>query len=179
MGGGERKKKVSCFLPLISKIRSLCSFQHLQTEGSLVTSANVFGFSGELGFPLQEQHHDPPGNLRASEKTWENLASGRAEYLPQGSSGLFMGFAKIQECGGLYSWHQKKCQEALLRDSCEWHCCLGTWPSRVGRLLWVCLSLGTVPASPQGLGTKGLEEVGAAPSALPRSLCISAELIKG
>ena len=60
----------------------------------------------------------------------------------QGSSGLFLGFAKIQECGGLYSWYQK-----MPRSSAE-------------RQLRVALLAGDVafPSGPTAVGFSFLRE---------------------
>ena len=60
----------------------------------------------------------------------------------QGSSGLFLGFAKIQECGGLYSWYQK-----MPRSSAE-------------RQLRVALLAGDVafPSGPAAVGFSFLRE---------------------
>lgn len=135
----------------------------------------------QLEYPLQEQHHDPPGNLKSF---WEELGKfslRQSRVSAPRQLGSISGLCKNPGMWRTLFWAPKKCQEALLRDSCRWHCCLGTWPSRVGQMLRACLSFGRVPASPTA-GYQGLEEVGAAqtvPSALPRSLCPSAELIKG
>lgn len=96
----------------------------------------------QLECPLQEQHQDPPGNLKSF---WEEL--GKFSLRQSGVSaprllGAISGLCKNPGMWRTLFSAPKKCQEALLRDSCDWHCCLGTWPSCVGQLLWACLSLG-------------------------------------
>lgn len=83
----------------------------------------------------------PPGNLNSSQEELGKFSLRRSRVSAPRQLGAISGLCKNPGMWRTLFLVPKKCQEALPRDSCEWHCWLGTWPSRVGQLLWGSLSL--------------------------------------